>query len=174
MEKLKFTLFSIVALAIIGVIGYWSVATIQSGQEHKTNQTLKQLQEENDNLKDEVKDLKDKLSVFKVEIEEFTPEPEKEITPQIEPYKYQNLINELQKLINANIYMKLKSSGTRVGTVQRFLNVYNNTSNRVDNDYGANTKKVIIKFQKDQGLTADGEAGMNTFKEMIDWLKKQN
>ncbi|HYD90300.1 MAG TPA: peptidoglycan-binding domain-containing protein, partial [Flavobacterium sp.] len=83
------------------------------------------------------------------------------------------LINELQKLIDDNIFMKEKSSGTRVGTVQTFLNLYNNTSKRVDNDYGAGTKADVIKFQKAVGLTADGEAGPNTYRKMIEWLKKQ-
>ena len=69
--------------------------------------------------------------------------------------------------------MKLKSKGTRVGTVQEFLNIYNNTSKKVDNDYGAGTKTDVVNFQKKEGLTADGEAGPTTFVKMIDWLKKQ-
>ncbi|PIR68691.1 hypothetical protein COU48_02755 [Candidatus Nomurabacteria bacterium CG10_big_fil_rev_8_21_14_0_10_03_31_7] len=69
--------------------------------------------------------------------------------------------------------MKLKSIGTRVGTVQNFLNVYNKTSNKIDNSYGASTQKAVASFQKTQGMTADGEAGPSTFSKMIDWLKKQ-
>ncbi|MBU0999326.1 peptidoglycan-binding protein [Patescibacteria group bacterium] len=69
--------------------------------------------------------------------------------------------------------MKLKSRGTRVGTVQNFLNIYNNTSDKVDNDYGTSTQKAVTAFQKDQGLNADGEAGSGTFNKMISWLKKQ-
>ncbi|MDE2031162.1 MAG: peptidoglycan-binding protein [Patescibacteria group bacterium] len=69
--------------------------------------------------------------------------------------------------------MKLKSTGSRVGTVQNFLNIYNNTSSKVDNDYGASTQKAVMAFQKDQGLSADGQAGSSTFAKMISWLKKQ-
>jgi peptidoglycan hydrolase-like protein with peptidoglycan-binding domain len=69
--------------------------------------------------------------------------------------------------------MKLSSSGTRVGTVQNFLNLYNKTSNKIDNDYGASTVKSVAAFQKAQGLTADGQAGSSTFSKMISWLKKQ-
>ncbi|MCE9548824.1 peptidoglycan-binding protein [Candidatus Nomurabacteria bacterium] len=69
--------------------------------------------------------------------------------------------------------MKEKSRGTRVGTVQTFLNIYNGTTKKVDNDYGAGTKADVIKFQKAVGLTADGEAGPSTFAKMIDWLETQ-
>ena len=102
--------------------------------------------------------------------------------PQVEPQeedptptavnKNQTLINELQKLIDDGVVMKLKSRGSRVGTLQKFLNIYNKTSNKVDNDFGASTKTVLIDFQKDQGLPADGEAGKTTFEKMIDWLEK--
>ena len=57
--------------------------------------------------------------------------------------------------------------------MQNFLNIYNNTSNKIDNDYGANLKKTVTDFQKSEGVTADGEAGASTFNKMIDWLKKQ-
>lgn len=69
--------------------------------------------------------------------------------------------------------MKEKSQGTRVGTLQAFLNIYNNTSKKVDNDFGAGTKTDVINFQKAEKLLADGEAGPGTFQKMIDWLKKQ-
>src|SRR3989344_4489169 len=84
---------------------------------------------------------------------------------------------ELQKLIDNRVVLKLKSRGANVGAVQRFLNIYNNTSARpvrVDNDYGAGTVKLVTTFQKAEGLTANGEAGPETFNKMIDWLKKQN
>ena len=69
--------------------------------------------------------------------------------------------------------MKVGSKGTRVGTVQNFLNLYNKTSKRVDNDYGKTTKTDVIAFQKAVGLTQDGETGPTTYKKMIEWLKKQ-
>jgi mannosyl-glycoprotein endo-beta-N-acetylglucosaminidase len=87
--------------------------------------------------------------------------------------KHQSLINELQKLADDKVYMKQGSQGTRVGTVQNFLNIYNKTSKKIDNDYGAGTKKDVAAFQKAQGLTADGEAGPTTFSKMVAWLKKQ-
>jgi peptidoglycan hydrolase-like protein with peptidoglycan-binding domain len=93
--------------------------------------------------------------------------------PTTVTYKHQSLINDLQKLVTDKVFMKVGSQGTRVGTVQTFLNIYNNTSKRVDNDFGAGTKTDLIVFQKAEKITADGEAGPATFQKMIDWLKKQ-
>ena len=116
---------------------------------------------------DEIDDLQSKL-------EEATPiEKEEPTPPSPTAYKYQTLINELQKLTDSKVFLKEKSQGPSVGTVQRFLNIYNDTSAKVDNDYGASTKVAVIDFQKDTGITADGEAGPGTFKKMIEWLKKQ-
>lgn len=156
---------------LVGIIGYWSVITIQSGTEFEVNQKIQQLQEENEKLAEKTKELADKLDSTQSKLEDLNePAP---ISTQPTVYKNQNLINELEKLIKDNVSMKLKSSGTRVGTVQNFLNIYNNTSNKVDNDYGAGTQKAVTAFQKDQGLTVDGEIGPSTFSKMIDWLKKQ-
>lgn len=87
--------------------------------------------------------------------------------------QHSDLIARLQKLVTDNVLMKEGSRGTRVGTVQEFLNVYNKTSGGLDNDYGAGTKTKVAAFQKAQGLTADGQAGPATYQKMIDWLNKQ-
>ena len=171
MEKLKFALLVIVTLSLLGLLGYWSVVTLQSGTESKASQKIEQLEKENKDLKTEVKKLSDELSVLEFELKELPPSVEKNPEPIV--YKYQDLINELQKLANDNVVLKQKSSGSKVGTVQKFLNIYNGTSNKVDNDYGAGTAKVVTAFQKDVGLKANGEAGADTFNKMIDWLKKQ-
>jgi murein L,D-transpeptidase YcbB/YkuD len=175
MENFKFILGSLVVLALVGLGGYWAFSTIQSGGEYVSTKKIKDLQSENEELKDEVKKLKDELLVLQPEVKEeesvspIQPEPK----PVVAVYKNQTLIDELQELIDDKIFLKLKSAGTRVGTVQNFLNIYNKTSNRVDNDYGASTKTAVAAFQKAQGLTSDGEAGPSTFMKMIDWLKKQ-
>ena len=170
MEKLKFILLSIVVIFFLGLIGYWAVSSIQSGSEGKLSQKISQLQEENNSLKEKTSKLESEISDLQGRLEEKTV---KETKPVIVAYKYQSLINDLQKLVDDNVYMKLKSSGTRVGTVQQFLNIYNKTSNRIDNNYGATTKSRVAAFQKAAGLASDGEAGSATFKKMIEWLKKQ-
>lgn len=175
MENFKFAIFSIVILALLAFIGFWAFSTIESGSSHLGNEELKETIKENKDLKNQVSDLKSEIVSLESQIEE---EIEEEIIENQEPeestvLKYQSLINDIQKLIDSNIYMKRGSRGTRVGTVQKFLNMYNNTSNNIDNDYGPGMQTTIKKFQKDQGLTSDGEAGPNTFRKMIDWLKKQ-
>lgn len=183
MENFKFTVFSIIALVLVGLLGYWAFTSLQSGTEHVANEKIQQLEDENKELKENLENLNEELEILKPaeEIdaeasqgnEEIVEEIENTPTPSQAASKYQSLINELQELINDKVYMKLNSKGTRVGTVQNFLNIYNNTSNRIDNAYGAGTKSKVLAFQKAQGLTADGEAGSATFQKMIDWLKKQ-
>ena len=135
MEKLKFILFSIIVLVILGLVGYWAFTTIQTGADFSKNQKIKQLQTENENLNKELKNLNDELGILKSKVEEpapvvvdnTIPQTEKKPPSSISTYKYQSFIDDLQKLVDGNISMKLKSSGTRVGTLQDFLNIYNNT-----------------------------------------------
>lgn len=177
MDKFKFFIFSIITLAIIGLGIYWAFISIESGSAHASRERQEALEDQNRALEEEVEDLKNELALYK-QVEETEPEKVEETTPTPtnEPttsYKNQTLINELQELINDNVYMKEKSRGTRVGTIQNFLNLYNGTTKKVDNDYGKTTKTDIIDFQKDTGLTADGQTGPTTYQKMIDWLKKQ-
>ncbi len=180
MESFKSGLFLIIALALTGLLGYWAVTTLESGSEHVSSQKLKDLQKENKDLAIQVGSLEDKLANSESKLAGLAPqEPAVESQSQVEAsapttaYKYQSLIDELQELVTDGVSMKQKSVGSRVGTVQKFLNVYNNTSNKIDNDYGPNMVKVVTAFQKAVGLKADGQAGVPTFNKMIDWLKKQ-
>jgi peptidoglycan hydrolase-like protein with peptidoglycan-binding domain len=86
---------------------------------------------------------------------------------------YSDLISRLQDLIDDVVLMKEGSRGTRVGTVQEFLNLYNDTTGGIDNDYGPGTKSKVAAFQKAEGLSADGQAGPNTYRAMIEWLNEQ-
>ncbi len=192
METFKFTVLSIIVLFLLGLFGYWAVATIQSGSEHALGEKVETLQNENRDLSTQVENLTEELDTLKSKqaaVTSTTPSTESpkvttpapttktptstSTTPTTTVSKHQDLINELQKLIDDKITMKLKSFGTRVGTVQKFLNIYNGTSAKIDNDYGATTVNLVTAFQKAQGLTANGEAGPTTFAKMIDWLKKQ-
>ncbi len=181
MENIKFGLFSIIILALLLFVGYWAFQNMESGSSHLANQELKNLKLENIDLKEENKDLKNKITilesekvkedtpvVIEKEVQVETPTPEKPVV-----LKYQSLINELQKLIDGNIYMKKGSKGPRVGTIQNFLNLYNKTSNRIDNDFGPTLEASLKKFQTTEKLTPDGQVGPSTYKRMIDWLKKQ-
>ncbi|MCF7831876.1 MAG: peptidoglycan-binding protein [Candidatus Pacebacteria bacterium] len=104
---------------------------------------------------------------------ETTPVVETETEVNVSSSEHASLISALQKLIDDKIYMKVGSRGTRVGSVQEFLNIYHTKQVRADNDYGAGTKTRVAEFQKAVGVTADGETGPQTYQKMIDWLKKQ-
>jgi peptidoglycan hydrolase-like protein with peptidoglycan-binding domain len=176
MENLKSILFLSIILVILILGGYWAVSSIEAGNVFIERQKQEELAQKNKELEIELQKIKEEFQTTEQQtpIEEIVASPVVNNTPKdITPSKYQSLINDLQKLVNDGVQMKEKSQGTRVGTVQTFLNIYNNTSKKIDNDYGASTKTDIIKFQKNEGLTADGEAGPSTFRKMIDWLKKQ-
>ena len=183
MENFKFVIFSIIVIALVGFGGYWAFSTMESGSVHVANQIQKELEFKNEKLTEEIILLKNEISVLKSKNEEEAPVIKEEVLPVKTPevkvtdttktpvLKHQNLINELQKLVDGNIYLKIKSQGAAVGSVQNFLNIYNNTSNKIDNDYGLSTSTAIKSFQKAQGLTVDGEVGPGTFRKMISWLK---
>lgn len=175
MENFKFILISIIIIAGMGLLGYWAIRTLEPGDAFVSKQRQVALEEKNQALEKEIRTLKNQLAGLQSkETEEkpvvTVPTPTK---PVIITYKYQSLINDLQKLVTDKVFMKEGSQGTRVGTVQTFLNIYNKTSKKVDNDFGAGTKTDLINFQKAEKIVADGETGPGTFQKMIDWLKKQ-
>jgi len=190
MENLKFVAFSIVIIVLLGLGGYWAFTTIESGSSHVDKQELKQLKAQNEDLSGQVSQLKNEISLLEAEKEqkavtETAPEVIPTTTapttttgtttpPTTTTSKYQSLINDLQKLVDSNTSLKKGSKGVAVGYVQKFLNIYNGTSNKVDNDFGVNMETAVKKFQKDQGLTSDGEVGPGTLKKMISWLKSKS
>lgn len=106
--------------------------------------------------------------------------PEEDSTPEVETQegelKYPDLTKEVEKLVDDfGGLMKKGSQGARVGTLQRFLNVYNgkDINSGVDNDYGPGTAESVKKFQSAEGLGADGQAGPGTFKAMLEWLEAE-
>ncbi len=183
MEKLKVFIFWVIVLALMGLLGYWAFGTIQSGSEYVSAEKITKLEKDNEDLKKQVGELVAEIAVLKPAVptvaQRVVEEPlATQKTEQGRPVpttinKNQSLINELQKLIDDSVVMKKGSRGTRVGTIQEFFNLYNKTKNRIDNDYGASTEKAVINFQKDQGLTADGEADKTLFEKMIAWLEKE-
>lgn len=106
-------------------------------------------------------------------VDEATPVVETETEVNVSSSQHASLIQALQKLSDDKIFMKVGSRGTRVGTVQQFLNIYHTQQVRADNDYGNGTKARVSAFQKAEGITDDGETGPQTYQKMIDWLKKQ-
>jgi peptidoglycan hydrolase-like protein with peptidoglycan-binding domain len=104
---------------------------------------------------------------------EPTPEPEPEPEPEPVSEEYADLIARLEGLIEDVVIMRDGSRGTRVGTVQEFLNIYFDRSDTVDNAFGPGTEARVRDFQRAEGLTADGQAGPNTYRAMIEALEER-
>lgn len=182
LDNFKFIILTIVVLVFVGFLGFWAFTTLEPGDLHALRQEKQALEDKNRELEKEVARLQSELGAIEAEkdalAEAVAPKPEEEKPTTPPPattttYKNQTLINELQKLVTDNVFMKVGSKGTRVGTVQKFLNLYNKTSTKVDNDYGTGMKTAVTTYQKAVGITADGETGPTTYKKMIEWLKKQ-
>ncbi len=175
MQNFKFILFSIAVLGVLGLLGYWAILTIEPGSVYVEREKQRQLEEQKVALQKEVEELKSQIALSgKTQILKEEPVKESETTSDSVSLKYQSLINDLQKLMDDKVLMREKSRGTRVGTVQTFLNIYYGTDKKVDNNYGAGTKTDMLNFQKAEGLKADGETDPATFLKMIDWLKKNS
>ena len=58
------------------------------------------------------------------------------------------------------------SRGAEVKEIQRRLKKWDYYKGSVDGIYGTKTKQAVIKFQKRNGLTADGVAGKRTLEKM--------
>lgn len=180
MENFKFTLITIVGLGLLSLLGYWAITSIQSGSAHVSDQKIKELEIENEALKGELAKFQSDPSSSgnntKVEnstkenvVNEPSAKPDVPVTPIINTN--QSLINDLQKLADAGTVLRLKSTGPAVGSVEKFFNIYNKTSNKIDNDYGASLKNAVLAFQKAQGLPVTGEIGVKTLTKMVTLLK---
>lgn len=60
------------------------------------------------------------------------------------------------------VVLKSGSTGAQVRTLQTKLKNWGYYSGAIDGIYGAGTKAAVIKFQKKNGLTADGVVGAKT------------
>ena len=188
MDNFKFMLSSVFIVAILAASGYWAFSTMESGSSHVDIEKQRQLEQQNEELKKEVSQLKKDISLLESDKEQLIQnekEAQSAVIPETTPiatttptkavatYKYQSLINDLQKMVNNGVNLDSKSKNTYVGTIQKFFNIYNKTSIKIDNDYGSGMVTLVKNFQKAEGLTVDGGAGSNVFKKMISWLKTQ-
>jgi murein L,D-transpeptidase YcbB/YkuD len=170
MESFKGNLIIFVFTVVILGLGYWAFASINS-----TNTSI---------IEDSIAS-SDVGPVVTSGTSAYIPEeksgPETPVTSTPEPQTPvvttptstdddADLIAELEDLIADKVLMKKGSRGTRVGTVQKFLNEYG-IKVGVDNDYGDTTVNAVKKFQTEQKLGADGQAGEGTYQKMIEWLQ---
>ena len=62
--------------------------------------------------------------------------------------------------------VRLGNRGNTVKFLQCYLNLYGNQLS-VDGQFGSGTQSAVIKFQRDNGLTADGIVGRNTWRKLL-------
>lgn len=188
METFKSILFSIIGIAFLFLVGFWAFSSIESGSDHVKAEEIKKLEDENEDLKNQIAKLTTENSLLLAKNNnnddkagEVQEEEEKEesvkntvtTNTDTKTLKYQELIDGLQALVNKGVILEKGNQGPSVGLVQKFLNAYNGTSTRIDNDFGKTTEAKVKEYQKDVGLTADGKIGKTTFLKMITWLKSK-
>lgn len=156
--NLKFNLFIIGILVLAVVIGFLAVKGLDGGAE------LAREEIPEPTITHSVSTPK---NVPEEPIEEVIPEPE----PEPELNEHQDLIDDLQSLKDRAAILEPGDTGAHVGIIQQFLNVYNDTSGGVDNDFGPGTRSQVENFQANEGLTVDGGVGPGTLGSMLAWLE---
>ena len=151
MNELKFQLTTFLLVAILAFGGYWAFTTLDTGVTYTKDQTVVVLDD-------------DPVDVIEPVVTVVDGEEGNQETLIEDPVTYSadlsaeetELVEKLQGLIDDGINMKEGSRGTRVGTVQNFLNIYLDTQSGVDNQYGPGTLARVKEFQDAEGLEADG------------------
>lgn len=166
MESFKANLIIFVFIVLSVALGYWAITSL------KTNSAEIALESTPEDVGPMITSEPEPTPSSTAPSQTPTPNPTP--TPvQEQPApagEYAELIVDLEELVDDNILMKKGSRGTRVGTVQKFLIEYGIDID-ADNDYGDTTVNAVKKFQQEQKLSADGQAGPGTFEKMIDWLE---
>lgn len=67
---------------------------------------------------------------------------------------------------NVQTLSKVGSQGSEVTKIQTKLSSLGVYTGKIDGIYGSATKKAVVSFQKQQGITADGIAGSQTLKSL--------
>jgi len=160
MNEYKFQFFTLLLVIVLGFGVSWAFTNLDYG-----NPNYRDLVQEED---EEIIVVADPAPVVPIRVVEEIPEEEVEIELTGEEAA---LVFALEKLVADNINMKKGSKGTRVGTVQKFLNWYFDTNKTVDNEYGPGTMADVKKFQSKEGIGDDGLAGANTYRKMIEVIE---
>lgn len=180
MNELKYQITQILFLVLLGFGAYWAFTHLDDGISYSRDEIVI--------LDDEVRSPDETVNVIDNEnillagsentvddSDTVTPEvntPETPATEPVTPSSNDDLLSDLQQLVEANIIMESGSSGSRVGTVQEFLNIYFEDRNiSVDNDYGPGTTRLVREFQTSELNGGDGRVGPNTLRAMIEWLE---
>jgi len=171
MNELKYQITQIVFLILLGLGGYWALTSLDSGVTYTRDQIIEdQIAQV---TPDEQVNAVNNETVLVVEEEpEIEAEEEPVKTPEPVTNKNQDLIDDLQELIDEKVTMNSGANGKRVGTIQKFLDVYfTNKTVSIDNDFGPTTKGLVKDFQTAELNGGDGRVGPNTMQAMIEHLE---
>jgi len=180
MKNSQFNVFLVFLIAGFGVLGYTSYRTVDfnfATHSVSADQTLSATDVADSVIAQYGQNVEQPLTVTPVAGASTVAVIEPATTPTTTEKPKEltgdraELATALERLIKDDIRMKIGSSGTRVGTVQKFLNIYEDKKSTVDNKYGEGVKKSIEAFQKAVGDEADGLADPGTYQKMIEWLK---
>lgn len=175
MNELKYQITQIVFLVLLGLGAYWAFTHLDDGISY-TRDEIVTVAQNTDATPDETINVIDNETVLSAgEDTELAP-PVNDIEVVVNPTDSNSgnsdLIDDLQKIVDADIIMKSGSNGTRVGSVQKFLDLYFSDKDVVaDNDFGPGTTRLVKEFQTKELNGGDGRVGPNTLKEMIKWLE---
>lgn len=165
MNEFKFQFVNILLLAALVFGMYWAFTNINNGITYGERDLVTTSET---NVSDQLVDKE--IFDTPVVVDNIDYEVDSQVTKKLSAEE-KVLKEKLENLIADNINMKQGSRGTRVETVQDFLNRYFDTDNTVDGDYGPGTLTNVKKFQELEGLGADGLAGKNTYQKMIEILE---
>jgi murein L,D-transpeptidase YcbB/YkuD len=177
MNELKYQITQIVFLVALGLGTYWAFTHIDNGIRYERDEvvTIAQNQE---NVPDETITIIDNeinLPASNTPTNQPLVPPQNvviETTPDNNASKNSGLVTELKKIIETGIIMESGSTGSRVATVQEFLDIYFSTRDvTIDSDYGPGTTRLVRDFQTAELSGGDGRVGPNTLRAMVTWLE---
>lgn len=173
MNELKYQITQIIFLVLLGLGAYWALTSLDSGVQY-SRESIVETQEEATPIADEQVNAVNNETVLTVdetpseESTETEPEPE----PEQESSANEDLIAALEELIDDNVTMDSGAGGSRVGTVQEFLDFYfEDRTVSIDNDFGPTTKGLVREFQQAELNGGDGRVGPNTLRAMVEYLE---
>ena len=180
MNELKYQITQILFLVLLGFGAYWAFTHLDDGITYTRDEIVTVM--ENNQAPDEIINVIENENIVSNELEITSGESNQNIPVdtnsmnqgQIESSTNinQELVSSLERLQESNIILSSGSSGSRVGIVQEFLDVYfSDRDITVDNDYGPTTTRLVREFQTTELTGGDGRVGPNTLRAMIQWLE---
>lgn len=183
MNDFRFTLISSFIFIIIIGLGVLAFFALETGDSNGSRQIVTQLRNQVQEKDEALQDALRRIAEYEAQLggqEESSDESAPEPAPEPEETssesssatnQHQSLINDLDRLRQRGAILEPGSRNADVGTIQQFLNIYNNTTGGVDNDFGPATRRRVEAFQTAQNTSVTGAVGPQTLQAMITWLQ---